>query len=84
MRRFLLVTLCIAACHRESVRCGVHGRITDGVRGARTVSDTVGVPRTATDGPRWRRVAARREEGSRVHLCLAGSAVRAVSRDEDG
>jgi hypothetical protein len=35
--RFLLVTPCIAVCHRESMRCGVHGRIADGARGARTV-----------------------------------------------
>ena len=35
--RFLLVTPCIAVCHRESTRCGVHGRIADPVRGARTV-----------------------------------------------
>jgi hypothetical protein len=35
--RFLLVTPCISVCHRESTRCGIHGRIADGVRGARTV-----------------------------------------------
>jgi hypothetical protein len=34
---FLLVTPCIAVCHRGSMRCGVHGRIADGVRAARTV-----------------------------------------------
>ena len=34
---FLLVTSCISVCHRESARCGVHGRIADGVRAARTV-----------------------------------------------
>jgi hypothetical protein len=35
--RFLLVTPCIAVSHRESMRCGVHGHIADGVRAARTV-----------------------------------------------
>jgi hypothetical protein len=35
--RFLLVTPCIAVCHRESMCRGVHGRIADGVRAARTV-----------------------------------------------
>src|ERR1700750_3388846 len=36
--RFLLVTPCIAACHRQSTRCGGHGHIAAGGRGARTVS----------------------------------------------
>src|SRR4029077_18758695 len=35
--RFLLVTPRIARCHRVSMGCGVHGRIADGVRAARTV-----------------------------------------------
>jgi hypothetical protein len=35
--RFLLVTSCIAMCHRVSMRRGVHGHIADGVRAARTV-----------------------------------------------
>ena len=46
--RFLLVMPCVAMRHRESMRCGVHGRITDGVRAARTV----GVHRRLfADGP---------------------------------
>jgi len=36
--------------------CGVHGRIADGVRAGRAVGVTVGFPRTATDGPRWRHI----------------------------
>jgi hypothetical protein len=47
--RFLLVTPCIAVYHHASMRCGVHGRIADGVRTGRAVGDTVGFPRTATD-----------------------------------
>ena len=35
--RFLLVTPCIRVCHRASRCRGVHGRIADGVRAARTV-----------------------------------------------
>src|SRR5947209_881823 len=35
--RFLLVTPCIATCHPGSMRCGVHGRIADGVQAVRTV-----------------------------------------------
>ena len=50
--RFLLVTPCIKVCHCASMRCGVHGRIADGVRAGRAVGDTVGFPRTATDGGR--------------------------------
>ena len=38
--------------------CGVHGQIADGVRGVRAVRGTVGFARTATDGPRQRRVPA--------------------------
>ena len=34
--RFVLVTPCIWVCHFGSVCCGVHGRIADGVRAART------------------------------------------------
>jgi len=49
--RFLLVTPCIKVCHCASIRCSVHGRIADGVRAGRAVGDTVGFPRTATDGP---------------------------------
>ena len=35
--RFLLVTPCIVVRHRETMRCGVHGRIADGVHAIRTV-----------------------------------------------
>jgi hypothetical protein len=49
--RFLLVTPCIKVCHCASIRCSVHGRIADGVRAGHAVGDTVGFPRTATDGP---------------------------------
>jgi hypothetical protein len=35
--RFLLVTPCISVYHCESMCCGVHGRIADDVRAARTV-----------------------------------------------
>lgn len=30
---------------------GIHGRMADGIRAAETVGVTVGLPRTATDGP---------------------------------
>jgi hypothetical protein len=44
-------------CHRESMRCGVHGRIADGVRAARTVGAHRrrfhGRPRT---GRSWRHI----------------------------
>jgi hypothetical protein len=35
--RFLSVMLCVAVCHCESMCCGAHGRIADGVRAMRTV-----------------------------------------------
>src|SRR6266542_6452947 len=56
--RFLLVTPCTVVRHRESMRCGVHGRIADGVHAIRTDGRCApsAFPRTATDGPRWRRV----------------------------
>src|SRR5882724_7995016 len=38
--RFLLVTPCIVVRHRESMRCGVHGRIADGVHAIRRRSAT--------------------------------------------
>ena len=47
----LLVTLCLMACHCGLMCRSVHGRIADGVRAGRAVGDTVGFPRTATDGP---------------------------------
>src|SRR6516225_870842 len=34
---FLLLTPCIVVRHRESTRCGVHGRIADGGHAIRTV-----------------------------------------------
>jgi hypothetical protein len=43
----------------SAVGCGVHGRMADGVRACRAVGVTVGVPRTATDGPPWTRLDAR-------------------------
>ena len=49
--RFVVVTPRIRVCHRASICRGVHGRIADGVRTGREVGDTVGFPRTATDGP---------------------------------
>ena len=55
--RFLLVTVCIRLCHCGSMRSGVHGRIADGVRAARTVGAHRrlfrGRPRT---GPGQRRI----------------------------
>ncbi len=71
--RFLLVTPCIVVRHRESMRCGVHGRIADGVHAIRTDGRCApsAFPRTATDGPRWRRVSrldARRRVGH-ASLC---------------
>ena len=56
--RFLLVTPCFRVCHRESMRCGVHGRRTySGRRPCRQDGRCApsAFPRTATDGPRWRR-----------------------------
>jgi hypothetical protein len=47
----LRVTPRITVCHGVSICRGVHGRIADGVRTGRAVGDTVGFPRTATDGP---------------------------------
>ena len=48
---FVLVTSRIRVCHCASRCRGVHGRIADGVRAGCAVGDTVGFPRTATDGP---------------------------------
>jgi hypothetical protein len=48
---FVLVTSRIRVCHCASRCRGVHGRIADGVRAGCAVGDTVGLPRTATDGP---------------------------------
>src|SRR6476660_5214901 len=48
---FVLVTPCISLCGCASMCCGVHGRIADVVRAGCAVGDTVGFPRTATDGP---------------------------------
>ena len=57
--RFVLVTPCIRVCHVGSVCCGVHGRIADGVRAARTVGAHRrlfhGRPRTGSAGCRGRR-----------------------------
>ena len=48
---FVLVTSRIRVCHCASRCRGVHGRIADVVRAGCAVRDTVGFPRTATDGP---------------------------------
>ena len=48
---FVLVTSRIRVCHCASRCRGVHGRIADVVRADCAVGDTVGFPRTATDGP---------------------------------
>ena len=48
---FVLVTSRIRVCHCASRCRGVHGRIADVVRAGCAVGDTVGFPRTATDGP---------------------------------
>ena len=57
--RFVLVASCIRVCHVGSVCCGVHGRIADGVRAARTVGAHRrlfhGRPRTGSAGCRGRR-----------------------------
>ena len=66
--RFLLVTPCIAVCHRESTRCGVHGRIADGVRGARTVGAHRRLSRTGRAGGVFR-LDVRRRTG-RISPCV--------------
>src|SRR3984893_1415700 len=52
--RFLLVTPCISAYHCAPICCGVHGRIADDVRAARTVGAHrrrfPGRPRTGRPG----------------------------------
>ena len=48
---FVLVTSRIRVCHCASRCRGAHGRIADVVRAGSAVGDTVGFPRTATDGP---------------------------------
>jgi len=53
-----LVPPCVTVGRCAPPCCGIHGQIADGVRAARTVGETVGFPRTATDGPRWGRVPA--------------------------
>jgi hypothetical protein len=57
---------------------GVHGRIADGVGTGRAVGDTVGFPRTATDGARQRAVQVRCRRyappGGRHHFGGAGAA----------
>src|SRR5712672_299606 len=56
--RFLLVTPCISVYHRESMCCGVHGRIADDVRAVRTVGAHRrrfhGRPRTGRPGGMFR------------------------------
>ena len=72
-------------CHRESMHCGVHGRIADGVPAARTVGahrrlSTDGQGRGALAGAFQREVTA--EPG--VHPGCGRPAVRAPSRDGQG
>jgi hypothetical protein len=52
----LSVPACVTLSRCRPRCCGVHGRIADGVRACLSVGVTVGFPRTATDGPRRRRV----------------------------
>jgi GDP-mannose 4,6 dehydratase len=69
--------------------CGIRGHIADCVRAVRTVGDTVGFPRTATDGPRRRRVsgltcAAESSVHSRVSARRPGGFPRAVWAGKGG
>jgi hypothetical protein len=49
---FFSVPWCVTLGRRRALCCGIHGKLADGVRAARTVGVTVGFSRTATDGPR--------------------------------
>ena len=70
-RAVLLVPVCVITCHRGPSCCGVHGRMADGVRALGRSVCTVGVSRTATDGPRWRGFRAWRARLSRA--CIPGA-----------
>jgi len=75
--RFLLVTPCIVVCHRESMRCGVHGRIADGVHAIRTVGAHRrlfrGRPRTGRAGGVFPGLTRGAESG--VHPCVPAGAL---------
>jgi len=75
--RFLLVTPCIVVRHRESMRCGVHGRITDGVHAIRTVGAHRrlfhGRPRTGRAGGVFPGLTRGAESG--VHPCVPAGAL---------
>jgi hypothetical protein len=75
--RFLLVTPCIVVRHRESMRCGVRGRIADGVHAARTVGAHRrlfhGRPRTSRAGGVFPGLTRGAESG--VHPCVPAGAL---------
>ena len=75
--RFLLVTPCIVVRHRESMRCGVHGRIADGVHAVRTVGAHRrlfhGRPRTGRAGGVFPGLTRGAESG--VHPCVPAGAL---------
>ena len=75
--RFLLVTPCIVVRHRESMRCGVHGRIADGVHAIRTVGAHRrlfhGRPRTGRAGGVFPGLTRGAESG--VHPCVPAGAL---------
>jgi hypothetical protein len=49
--RFCLGQLWANMCHREPLCCGIHGRMADGNRAAKTVGITGGCFTDGTDGP---------------------------------
>src|SRR6202042_1558795 len=75
--RFLLVTPCIVVRHRESMRCGVHGGIADGVHAIRTVGAHGrlfhGRPRTGRAGGVFPGLTRGAESG--VHPCVPAGAL---------
>jgi len=92
--RFLLVTPCIGVRHRESMRCGVHGRIADGARAARTVGAHRrlfrGRPRTGRAGGVFpglthsSRLSGSGAEGETIAVRAAGGVVRVDVTDRGG
>jgi hypothetical protein len=75
--RFLLVTPCVIVRHRESMRCGVHGRIADGGHAIRTVGAHRrlfhGRPRTGRAGGVFPGLTRGAELG--VHPCVPAGAL---------
>jgi hypothetical protein len=75
--RFLLVAAWIVVRHRESMRCGVHGRIADGVHAIRTVGAHRrlfhGRPRTGRAGGVFPGLTRGAESG--VHPCVPAGAL---------